>query len=72
LAVTAARSRSTHSFKCRLALIIEGHCVLRYDNESGKGDHKHIAHQQFPYQFVSTEQLVKDFWIDVQQIEVKT
>ena len=36
-------SGSTHSLKCRLAYIVEGECVLRYDNESGKGDHRHIG-----------------------------
>jgi hypothetical protein len=32
---------SAHPFKYRLAFIVEGVCVLRYDNEVGKGDHKH-------------------------------
>ncbi len=31
---------SAHSFKYRLAYVVEGVCVLRYDNESGKGDHR--------------------------------
>ena len=33
---------SAHPFKYRLALIMNGECVLRYDNERGKGDHRHI------------------------------
>ena len=32
---------STHRFKYCLALIVAGECVLRYDNEAGKGDHRH-------------------------------
>ena len=32
---------STHRYKYRLALIDQEECVLRYDNESGKGDHHH-------------------------------
>ena len=28
--------------KYRLALVVDGLCVLRYDNETGKGDHRHI------------------------------
>ena len=32
---------STHPFKYRLALVMEGQCVLRYDNEACKGGHKH-------------------------------
>lgn len=33
---------SVHSFKYRLALVSDQICVLRYDNEAGKGDHRHI------------------------------
>jgi hypothetical protein len=33
---------SLHRFKYRLALVVDGVCVLRYDNEAGKGDHRHI------------------------------
>jgi len=36
-------SGSRHGFKYRLALVVDGNCVLRYDNEAGKGDHKHIG-----------------------------
>jgi Family of unknown function (DUF6516) len=34
---------SKHRFKYRLALVSDGICVLRYDNEAGKGDHLHIG-----------------------------
>ncbi len=40
--------RSIHSFKYRLALVVDGVCVLRYDNEAGKGDHKHIGGLEIP------------------------
>jgi len=29
---------SAHFFKYRLAYVVRGECVLRYDNEAGKGD----------------------------------
>jgi len=32
-----------HPFKCRLAPVVNGDCVPRYDNERGKGDHRHIG-----------------------------
>jgi hypothetical protein len=32
-----------HAFKYRLAFVVDGMCVLRYDIETGKGDHKHIG-----------------------------
>lgn len=36
----AGHPGSGHDFKYRLALVVDGKCVLRYDNESGKGDHR--------------------------------
>lgn len=36
-------SGSTHSFKYRLAYVVASECVLRYDNELGKGDHRHVG-----------------------------
>ncbi|MEY6432600.1 DUF6516 family protein [Thioalkalicoccus limnaeus] len=56
---------STHRFKYRLALVVAGVCVLRYDNESGKGDHKHLGSREVPYSFVSLDRLLEDFWADV-------
>lgn len=49
----------------RLALVVEGVCVLRYDHEAGKEDHKHLSGEQFPYVFTTPEQLLADFWSDV-------
>ncbi len=57
--------KSQHSFKYRLALVVEGNCVLRYDNEPGKGDHKHIGEDEVPYAFTTPQALLKDFWNDV-------
>jgi hypothetical protein len=34
---------SAHGYKYRLALVVNGICVLRCDNEAGKGDHRHIG-----------------------------
>ena len=56
---------STHNFKYRLALVANGVCVLRYDNERGKGDHKHLGEQEVPYTFISLDHVVDDFWADV-------
>ncbi|PZN92242.1 MAG: hypothetical protein DCF30_23480 [Hyphomicrobiales bacterium] len=57
---------SKHEFKYSLALIGDGVCVLRYDNEAGKGDHKHLAEQEVPYRFFDLERLRADFWSDVE------
>jgi len=56
---------STHLFKYRLALVVDGRCVLRYDNEAGKGDHRHADGSERPYRFVDPQRLVEDFWRDV-------
>lgn len=56
---------SPHPFKYRLALVSHGRCVLRYDNERGKGDHKHVGEQQHPLTFVSMPQLLIDFDHDI-------
>lgn len=51
-------SGSTHSFKYRLAYVVEDECVLRYDNEAGKGDHKHMGDTETTYVFISVDQLL--------------
>ena len=56
---------SPHLFKYRLALIVDGNCVLRYDNEAGKGDHCHIGQIEKRYKFTNPEVLLTDFWNDV-------
>jgi hypothetical protein len=56
---------SRHSFKYRLALVVDQVCVLRFDNETGKGDHKHVGAAEVPYTFTTLEQLVTDFWSEI-------
>ncbi|MEE9321422.1 MAG: DUF6516 family protein [Granulosicoccus sp.] len=58
---------SEHMYKYSLAYIVAGICVLRYDNEAGKGDHKHTGQSETPYLFTSPVQLIEDFWADVDQ-----
>jgi hypothetical protein len=47
-------SGNGHSFKYRLAFVKDGICVLRYDNEAGKGDHRHKGKEEVSYEFVYT------------------
>ena len=55
-----------HALKYRLYYgDAKGNCLVRYDNETGKGDHRHFKHQEEPYQFTSVEQLIKDFQNDI-------
>ncbi len=63
--LSSSLSGSRHNFKYRLALVVNCECVLRYDNESGKGDHKHIGKEEIPYTFSTPQTLIADFWNDV-------
>ena len=58
---------SMHGYKYRLTYVVNGACVLRYDNEAGKGNHLHINNQEMHYRFVSTEQLIDDFFAQIKQ-----
>ena len=58
-------SGSTHNLKYRLAYVVRSECVLRYDNEAGKGDHRHVGTKEMPYRFVSVDRLLDDFLSDV-------
>jgi len=52
---------SAHAFKYRLAYVVGGECVVRYDNERGKGDHRHVGTRTTPYAFSTPDQLMADF-----------
>ena len=56
---------SLHLLKYSLVFVVRGVCVLRYDNEAGKGDHKHIGDVETPYSFTTPAALIADFWRDV-------
>ncbi len=45
--------------------LADGTCVVRYDNETGKGDHRHIGEKEEPYIFKDVETLVHDFLEDI-------
>jgi hypothetical protein len=56
---------SRHLFKYRLAFVVRGECVLRYDNEAGKGDHRRAGQ---PYDFSTPSQLLADFHNDLIEV----
>jgi Family of unknown function (DUF6516) len=62
---------SRHSFKYRLFYGRVGEHRVRYDNERGKGDHRHVGGQELPYEFVSINQLLDDFERDVEKWSAK-
>ena len=59
-----------HPFKYRLFCGREqtGECLVRYDNERGKGDHRHLRGKEYPYRFVNLETLFADFERDVGEV----
>ena len=62
-----ALTGSTHRFTYRLAYVVVGECVIRYDNEAGKGDHRHIRNRESSYVFVDVETLLADFQRDIRK-----
>jgi hypothetical protein len=60
-----------HGYKYRLAYVREGRRLIGYDNERGKGDHRHDGEHEEEYRFMSIEQLLDDFRADVMREEEK-
>jgi hypothetical protein len=52
---------SGHRFKYSLVYITKGVRVIGYDNERGKGDHRHLHGQETPYRFDGIAKLLADF-----------
>ena len=58
---------SWHPFKYRLAYVVNEICVLRYDNEDGKGDHRHWGEKESDYDFSTPAKLMEDFQHDIER-----
>ena len=58
---------SAHGYKYRLYAGRQGKTLIRYDNEAGKGDHKHEGtdETEVPFDFVSMAQTLRDFLVEV-------
>lgn len=59
---------SAHTFKYSLFYGYPGERLVGYDNERGKGDHRHIRDRQARYEFSSVETLLADFLSDVRRM----
>jgi hypothetical protein len=57
---------SPHSYKYRLFYGTPQAARVRYDNERGKGDHRHVGEAEHAYAFTSIEALLDDFERDVE------
>jgi hypothetical protein len=56
---------SAHDYKYSLFYGYPGQRVVGYDNERGKGDHKHLDGSEEAYAFSTVEKLLEDFRRDV-------
>ena len=61
-------SNHPHRLKYRLFYGYPGNCLVRYDNERGKGDHRHYDDREEAYEWVSVTQLVADFKADIEKL----
>jgi hypothetical protein len=59
---------STHRMKYSLFYGMPGQRLVGYDNERGKGDHRHLDGEQEHYSFVTVRQLMADFLADVDEL----
>ena len=57
-----------HGLKYQLFCGRDGKRIVGYDNERGKGDHKHLLDVEKRYKFVSVEKLIADFLADIERI----
>ena len=66
----AIQAERLHGFKYRLYCGRDGRTIVRYDNEAGKGDHRHTgAHEvESAYGFTTLAQLLQDFAQDVERL----
>ena len=57
-----------HGLKYSLFYGFPGSRLIGYDNELGKGDHRHYEDREEAYKFSSVEQLVLDFETDINRL----
>lgn len=60
---------STHPFKYALFYGRDGERVVLFDNERGKGDHKHMLEVESPYEFTTPDKLIEDFETAVRAVQ---
>lgn len=63
-----ASAERPHGLKYSLFCGDATHCLVRYDNEAGKGDHRHYGEREEPYVFTTLEALLEDFQADISRL----
>jgi Family of unknown function (DUF6516) len=60
-----------HGLKYSFYFGRDGARIIAYDNERGKGDHRHFLEHEEKYNFVSIEKLISDFLNDLKKYRSK-
>jgi uncharacterized protein DUF6516 len=63
--LVAVSEHAPHGLKYSLVYVVNGMRLIGYDNERGKGDHRHYGEWEEPYRFTTMADLVKDFKEDM-------
>lgn len=61
----ATSKERPHGLKYSLFCGDATQCLVRCDNETGKGDHRHYGEREEAYVFTTLEALLEDFQADV-------
>lgn len=61
----------SHPYKYRLFYGRNGVRIVGYDNERGKGDHRHMDGRERRYRFTTVEALVEEFLAEVRKRRTK-
>lgn len=67
MAGSEASARQRSRLQVPVAYVVDGECVLRYDNEAGKGNHRHMGTEESGYRFAGLTQLLDDFAADIER-----
>ena len=66
-ALPQATPERPHGLKYSLFYGRDDKRIVGYDNEAGKGDHRHLHGHEEAYRFTTVEQLMADFLADVER-----
>ena len=58
-----------HGLKYSLFYGYDGQRIVGYDDERGKGDHRHLRDSEFRYKFESVDKMIADFLYDVERMK---
>jgi hypothetical protein len=66
--VPVAVPPSEHELKYAAVYVVKNKRIIGYDNERGKGDHRHFFEGETSYKFETIEKLLADFKADVEAV----